>query len=100
MNQLVRSQFRKRRKVIEQSKDRDKKLLSKASLKIKLVEPTDSIREEAKKIYRTGARRREEVTSMQNLANIAFNKSAGGLRNSIGTITKSKKNTSLDAPVR
>lgn len=52
MNKLVRSQFRERRKTIEQSKTRNKQILARASLKIKLVEPTASIREEAKELFK------------------------------------------------
>uniref|UniRef100_A0A6G1S5J5 Coiled-coil domain-containing protein 130 n=1 Tax=Aceria tosichella TaxID=561515 RepID=A0A6G1S5J5_9ACAR len=50
MNQLVRSQYRKRRKEAEKSKERDKKLLKKTSLKITLVEPASCDRRQAKKI--------------------------------------------------
>lgn len=52
MNKLVRGQFRERRKVIEQCKTRDKQILARTSLKIKLAEPTASIREEAKELFK------------------------------------------------
>lgn len=50
-NQLVRSQFRKRRKQIEDSKKRDNKLLHKTSLNISLVEPCSSDTCKAKEIF-------------------------------------------------
>lgn len=47
MNQLVRSQFRRRRKEIEKAKSKDRELLSKASLSIPLLPPSLADREEA-----------------------------------------------------
>jgi coiled-coil domain-containing protein 130 len=51
MNQLVRSQYRQRRKELNKARERDKKLLKKCSLKIPLVEPSTSDRRQAKKIF-------------------------------------------------
>lgn len=50
MNQLVRSQYRKRRKELDTAKERDRKLLKKCSLKIRLVEPASCDRRQAKEI--------------------------------------------------
>lgn len=97
MNKLIRSQFRERRKLIEQSKDRDKKLLTKASLKIKLVEPTDSIRKEAKQIYKTGVRRKAEMNPAQ-ISDITF-KNPTQISKTTSTASiriKSEKNGSSD----
>lgn len=50
MNQLVRAQYRQRRKQLNKNKQRDKILLAKCSLKIPLVEPSSSDRKQAKEI--------------------------------------------------
>lgn len=49
-NQLIRSQFRQRRKRIQEAKERDKNLLNKTSLKIQLVKPSPVDKAIAKKM--------------------------------------------------
>jgi len=47
-NQMVRAQYRKKRKSLEQAKDRDKRLLKRASLRIPLIQPSPSDRSKAR----------------------------------------------------
>lgn len=57
MNQLVRSQYRVRRKRLEQNRDRDRRLLKKSSLKIPLKKPSSSDVAQAKKLLSESKKR-------------------------------------------
>lgn len=64
-NQLLRAQYRKRRKQIEQKKVHDKKILLKSSLKIPLLESSHSDKVSAKKLLDKSRHERMERRELQ-----------------------------------
>jgi len=69
-NQMVRAQYRKKRKSLEQAKDRDKRLLKRASLRIPLIQPSPSDRSKARDfLIKTSEERlcRKESSSKMNI---------------------------------
>lgn len=65
-NQIVRSQYRKRRKNIESSKSKDKELLKRTSLRMKLVESNPSDRHKARELlHERGSERIKEAEEIR-----------------------------------
>lgn len=64
-NQLVRSQFRKRRKQLEQKKEKNKRLLKKTSLKIPLLKLEPSDKSLAKELLRKSKQEQAEEQEAQ-----------------------------------